>query len=306
MAGFWEFPGGKFEAGESAQQALYRELEEELGVQVPDSEPLITLTHHYPERSVRLHVRLVREWLGEPQSLDQQALRWVSRQELPSANLLPADVPIVNAILLPGTYAISPVCDEDMPLAVLDAYLARWQQQAVELVQWRQPAFTSADSEPSAASIAQALRVAAWAASLGVTAVLNCAPSTLAVPSWASRLGFDGIHVKASYLNRGSVGESLKAGASSEGLKWVSAACHSVDELQRAAQQGCDFAVLGPVRATATHPGLLGMGWDNFALEASEAALPVYALGGCSRADIGLARQSGAQGVAGISEFWSA
>lgn len=304
MAGFWEFPGGKFEPGESVEQALHRELEEELGIRAGESEPLITLVHHYPERSVRLHVRVVRQWLGKPQSLDQQALRWVSPSQLSAANLLPADTPIVNAIVLPASYAISPYCDEKMPWSELDQKLDHWQQQGLKLIQWRQTAFATG-SAPSHAAQAQATRVADWAQSSGITALLNCPPATEQEQSWAARLGFDGIHLNARHVAGSRADKTLKQLADEEGLSWVAASCHSAQEIAAAKQQACDFAVLGAVKPTLSHPDELSMGWVGFAIEASEGGLPAYALGGCRQTDIQQAKQSGAQGIAAIREFWS-
>lgn len=304
MAGYWEFPGGKFEANESAEQALARELEEEIGVCIAASEPLIQLVHHYPERSVRLHVRTVREWTGELQSLDQQALRWVPQSQLSDWQLLPADGPIVRAIQLPSHYAISADAT-DWNLAKLEAQLAYWEQQQVKLLQWRQSGFAEVVS-PSAQDIDYAERVVAWARKLGITVLLNCAATPEGQRSWASQLGFDGIHLKSSYLNSRSWAtdlERLAAGRKSENWGYLAASCHSVDELRAAEQLGCDFAVFGPVKPTASHPDAPTLGWQAFAQAVRLAGLPVYALGGCELADIPYARTQEAQGIAGISTF---
>jgi mutator protein MutT len=101
LAGGWEFPGGKLEPGESRLAALTRELSEELGVTINTAHPLLRLVHAYPERDIDLDVWVVTEYLGEPRSLDGQLLRWCEREELPNAGLLPADRPVVTALLLP-------------------------------------------------------------------------------------------------------------------------------------------------------------------------------------------------------------
>ena len=100
MAGSWEFPGGKLEHGESAKSGLTRELHEELGIRVLEAEPLLDLTHHYPELSVHLDVWWVSRWLGQVRSRDGQVLRWVAADVLDSVSLLPADAPIVSAVRL--------------------------------------------------------------------------------------------------------------------------------------------------------------------------------------------------------------
>ncbi len=99
MAGFWEFPGGKLDGAETAAQALARELREELGVVAQRCHPLLQLRHHYSDRVVALEVFVVEEFTGAPTALEGQALRWVSLTELARQPLLPADRPIVDAII---------------------------------------------------------------------------------------------------------------------------------------------------------------------------------------------------------------
>jgi 8-oxo-dGTP diphosphatase len=100
MAGYWEFPGGKIAPGESAQQALARELTEELGVSLQRCHPLLHLRHDYADRVVELDVFLVDAYCGEPAGLESQALKWVAAGELDALGLLPADRPIVDALNL--------------------------------------------------------------------------------------------------------------------------------------------------------------------------------------------------------------
>jgi mutator protein MutT len=101
LAGGWEFPGGKLEPGEDRLAGLVRELREELGITVASPRPLIRVRHAYPSREVLLDIWVVRHYRGEPQGLDGQALRWCTQDELATAELLPADKPIVAALRLP-------------------------------------------------------------------------------------------------------------------------------------------------------------------------------------------------------------
>ena len=98
--GLWEFPGGKIDAGETALQALQRELGEELGIDVTAALPFMNLHHDYPDRIVDLEFFLVTEWRGEPKGLEGQGVRWVELAALDTDVLLPADAPIVEALLL--------------------------------------------------------------------------------------------------------------------------------------------------------------------------------------------------------------
>ncbi len=98
MAGRWEFPGGKLEAGEAPRQGLDRELHEELGIRVQAAQPLLRLSHRYADRHVHLDVWLVTEFVGEPKSLEGQALQWVLPEQLHTIDLLEADAPIIDAL----------------------------------------------------------------------------------------------------------------------------------------------------------------------------------------------------------------
>ena len=96
--GLWEFPGGKISGDESADEALRRELEEELGIEITDLHPFMELHHEYPDRIVDLEFFLVSAWNGEPRGLEGQGVRWLPAAQLDPVELLPADAPVVAAI----------------------------------------------------------------------------------------------------------------------------------------------------------------------------------------------------------------
>lgn len=303
MAGYWEFPGGKFEEGEDAAAALHRELAEELGIRVFDSQPLIELVHHYPERSIRLHVRVVERWQGQPQSLDQQALAWVKKQEMDQWHLLPADGPIVKAIQLPALVAVSPELPEGTEWETIQPTFEQLHERGIRAIQWRQDAFRS-NATPSAASLMLAKQVAAWASDNGWLCLLNEHYVDATQPSWAQRLGFAGLHLPEALAEHhglnGVKAESLRADT---GLL-LSAACHCRESMMRAQELGVDFAFAGTVLRSQSHPQTEPLGWQGFRKLTELARIPVYAIGGCEPAMITEARENGGQGIAAIRSLW--
>jgi 8-oxo-dGTP diphosphatase len=95
-AGYWEFPGGKVEAGESIFSALKREFLEELGIEIISAEPWCGVEHVYPHAHVRLHFFISREWQGEAQSLEGQAFAW--QGSVGVEPILPATIPLLESI----------------------------------------------------------------------------------------------------------------------------------------------------------------------------------------------------------------
>ncbi|AVR95564.1 NUDIX domain-containing protein [Pseudoduganella armeniaca] len=95
-AGYWEFPGGKVDPGETILQALKREFMEELGIEVLSAEEWCGVEHVYEHAHVRLHFFISREWRGEPQSLEGQAFAW--QGEVGVEPLLPATIPLLQWI----------------------------------------------------------------------------------------------------------------------------------------------------------------------------------------------------------------
>ncbi|NUS39215.1 MAG: Nudix family hydrolase [Lysobacter sp.] len=283
LAGLWEFPGGKVEAGESPEAALARELHEELGIEVELGAALIAVPQRYPHKRLRLDVRRIARWHGSARGHEGQALAWVPPRKLPDYPMPPADRPVVAALLQPDRYLVTPAPGRDDAgwlralQAALTAGIRRVQLRsggAVEPGRWR------------------ALVKAAVAAcnEAGAQVLLN-GDGDLA------RALKIGVHLRAEQL-RTLDARPLDADC------LVGASCHGLEELRRAEAIGCDFAVLGPVSPTASHPGAATLGWAGFAALREAVALPLYAIGGMGGADIAPARAHGAQGIAAIRALW--
>src|SRR5512135_3219760 len=105
-AGYWEFPGGKIEAGEDVHAALTRELHEELGIELDGGYPWITVEYAYPEKRVRLHFYRVLAWHGTPHGREGQRMAWEDPGVVGVQPLLPANEKILRALRLPSVYGI--------------------------------------------------------------------------------------------------------------------------------------------------------------------------------------------------------
>jgi len=99
QGGLWEFPGGKSEKGESAFETLRRELMEELGIKVEYADPFMTIRHDYPEKAVELDFWIVTQFQGEPQGLEGQQVRWVTKDHLSQYAFPEANQPVVDRLL---------------------------------------------------------------------------------------------------------------------------------------------------------------------------------------------------------------
>jgi 8-oxo-dGTP diphosphatase len=281
-AGYWEFPGGKVEAGETPRAALARELREELGLRVTRACPWLTQRYTYPHARVELNFFRVLQWEGEPHGHEGQAFAWQRPGAWTVAPLLPANTRILRALELPPACGITMA--QDMGLSPFLARAERAMQAGLRLLQLREPGWNATQRRALAAPLR------ALARRYEARILLNGDSDE------AGALGLDGVHWNSARL--------LAAGERPAHLM-CSASCHNLEELARAAALDLDFVVLGPVAATPTHPGSLPLGWDRFAQLIAGYELPVYALGGMVAADLDRAWECGAHGLAMRRAAWS-
>jgi 8-oxo-dGTP diphosphatase len=275
-AGYWEFPGGKIEADEDARAALARELREELGIEVRDATPWITRVYAYTHATVRLHFFKVTAWDGEPQRLEDQDIKW-QRVEAPDvAPMLPANSPVLAALALPAVMIVS-----DAARMGIEAWIGKLGERAIDekvLVQIREKSFNSQQVQHVLS------RALVRAEPFGSRVVVNS--------DCGSYPQCDAIHLTAKALMQSTARPAQAL---------VGASCHDEHELDHAEKIGVDYAVVGPVKPTASHPGVAPMGWEGFAALAHDRPMPIFAIGGLARADLAEARRQGAHGVALLS-----
>ncbi|HUH00228.1 MAG TPA: Nudix family hydrolase [Gammaproteobacteria bacterium] len=295
LAGAWEFPGGKLHFDEDRLTGLVREFDEELGIQVEVARPLIRFRHSYPDLEVDLDAWRIERWHGEPHGREGQAIGWYAPEELEDLGLLPADTAIVRAIRLPAMCAVTSPRAEQGEGAFLDQVEQLAAHSGAGLICLRRPDLDPADLLELAAGAA--CRIEGTAARLllhGDPAAL--APALVAPPK-APAARFEsavaGLHIPGRYLD-------TLAERPVPPHMWFGVSCHDARQLYAALALGADYAFLGPVKPTASHPGVPGMGWEKFAALVADLPLPVYGIGGLGPTDLDDAWAAGAQGIAAI------
>jgi 8-oxo-dGTP diphosphatase len=280
-AGYWEFPGGKIEPGETPHHALVRELREELGVTVTTAYPWLTRVYVYPHATVRLNFFRVTAWSGELHPHEGQQFAWQHVNNITVAPVLPANAPILRALSLPTLYAISNV--QELGEAEFMHRLEAALHNGLRLVQLREKKY----SREALRALALQMLPLIW--SHDARLIIN------ADIELCKEIGADGVQFTGAQLIE------LRERPT---VDWCAASCHNAVELRRAEELGCDFALLSPVLATQSHPGEPHLGWEKFAAIAAGSSIPVYALGGLTHADMETAWQQGAHGISLLRQAW--
>jgi 8-oxo-dGTP diphosphatase len=283
-AGYWEFPGGKIEAGEDVKAALIREIDEELGIHVTRASPWITITFPYPAALTRIHFWRVRDWEGEineAKPIEHSAIAWnpiYSPCKL--TPLLPANIRVLKALAMPTLILITHAWEKgiESEIARIESALNR----GIRMILVREQALPMNQRlRFTHAVIKEARRHNAR--------VLLSETGDGSGSELSRLVGADGIHLTSN---------AMKSISSRPQFFSVGASCHNTEEIRIAEKTGMDYAILGAVLPTPSHPEQTGLGWEAFAALSLNASIPIYAIGGQSPDTLAIAQQHGAHGIA--------
>jgi 8-oxo-dGTP diphosphatase len=286
----WEFPGGKLQPEETVREALSRELNEELALTVKKAKPLIKIHHDYDEHSVLLDVWQIESWessllyRGQRQGQEGQKIEWADISDLETRDFPAANKAIIKAVQLPEIYLICPEPEGDR-----ENYINKFEaciSAGIRLFQLRfgeEPNYKR--HEPLINKLLDLCK------NNHSRLLINSSPE------YAMKVGAHGVH-----LNSGRLSNFYERPLEKNIL--ISASCHNSSELEHACKLDVDFAVLSPVKKTASHDYAKLLGWDNFKILIESVNIPIYALGGMRADDMMKSHEFGAQGISVLSGIW--
>ncbi|HFE39227.1 MAG TPA: Nudix family hydrolase [Gammaproteobacteria bacterium] len=282
QGGRWEFPGGKVEPGESAKQALARELFEETGIVVKKCRPLIQISHNYPDKSVFLDVWQVSDFDGEAHGKEGQETCWINKHRLDQFQFPAANKAIITAATLPQLYLITPQPDFQQRNTFL-RNIENKVRDGIKLIQLRAKNLTPTQLDTLYHEAREICLTH------GATLFIN------APLAFANKISAEGVHLSSA---------ELQATHHLPRTLLCAASCHSEQEIIKASKLGVTFIVVSPVLRTNCHPGAPPLNWEKFAVLCQSAPMPVYALGGMDQTHVEQAIANGAQGIAAIRSLW--
>jgi 8-oxo-dGTP diphosphatase len=283
-AGWWEFPGGKLESNENPSEALKREIYEELGVSINKYRQWITRRVIEKNKITILYFFLITSWTGIVEGMEGQKLQWVDFKTYNATKVLPPNQVIHHALKndLPEIYAITNF--QEISSDYFFQALKRQVHKGLRLIQIREKNLTVTELEALITRIKIILK------HTNVRILINSSISL------AYKYQLDGVHLNSKQLYE---------------LKYfpkdllVGVSCHSAKDLEVAEEKNVDFAVLGSVKETLTHPNFKPIGWEKFNKLVDNSNIPIYSIGGMTNNDIPSSFDFGAIGIASQRAIWT-
>ena len=283
-AGWWEFPGGKLEINESPYEGLKREIFEELGVVIKKYKQWTTRRVVEKNKITILYFFLITSWTGMVEGREGQELQWVNLKKYNVTKVLPPNQVIHHALKndLPNVYAITNL--QEISSENFFQALKRKVNDGLSLIQIREKNLLKTELKDFLVRIKKILH------HTNVRIIIN---SNIDL---AYKYELGGVHLNSKQLHELShFPKDLLVGAS----------CHSENDLKVAEEKNADFAVLGSVKKTLTHPDLEPIGWVRFNKLVNNSNLPIYSIGGMTNSDILSSLEYGGIGIASQRAIWA-